>query len=239
MGMRPRHVINAGASLIAVLLMSASPSAQRRFEALKQETIPEVAGLRIITVRDTLLNTCYTLFMMDSPVASDANAPSEPPIDDARRQSMQRLRDAAARHDREVSDLRSQFAWKTGVTPEMARIPGLIVEKNIALGDYLVRYEADRLRVDSEYESVLRAEIPGTYPGATAVPGMQTGSWEEAAAASRRFLADADPGTPKTSQDPGLNGQLASWMQHMSDGPRLSASGPVPCNPPKTGAPHK
>jgi hypothetical protein len=234
MGMRPRHVINAGASLIVVLLLSASPSAQRRFEALKQDTIPEVAGLKIITVRDTLLNTCYTLFMMESPVAADANAPSEPPIDDAKRQSLQRLRDAAVRHDREVSELRTQFEWKNGVSPEMARIPGLVVEKNIALGDSLVRYEADRLRVDSEYESVLRAEMPGSLPIATAVPGMKTGSWEDAAEATRRLLANPDPGTLKTPADPGLNSQVASWMQHMSDGPRLSASGPVPCNPPKT-----
>jgi hypothetical protein len=234
MGMRPRHVINAGASLLAVLLLAASPSAQHRFEALKQDTIPEVAGLRIITVRDTLLDTCYTLFMMETPVAADANASSEPPIDDAQRQALQRLRDAAARHERQVADLRAQFEWKIGVTPEMARIPGLIVEKNIALGDYLVRYEADRLRVDAEYESVLRAEIPGSYPASSSTPGMRTGSWVDAAQAARQELANADAGTLKTPTDPGLNSQLSSWMQHMSDGPRLSASGPVPCSPPKT-----
>jgi len=240
MGIRPGHVIYACASLVGALLLSASSlSAQHRFEALKQDTIPEVAGLKIITVRDTLLDTCYTLFMMEPAGAPDPNASAAPPIDDARQQSIQRLRDAAARHDREINDLRSQFEWKIGLTPEMARIPGLVVEKNIALGDSLVRYEADRLRVDAEYESVLRAEIPGSYPAATSVPGMKTGSWEDAAEATRRSLANPDPTPLTTFADPGgLDSQLASW-QHMSDTPRMSASGPVPCKAPKADKPPK
>jgi hypothetical protein len=214
----------------ALLLMSASLSAQSRFQALKQDTIAEVAGLRIITVRDTLLNSCYTLFMMEALPPADTGAPPAP-IDDARQQSIQRLRDAGARHDREVGQLKAQFEAKTGLTPEMARVPGIAVAKNVSLADYLVRYEVERTKVDGEYESVLRAEIPGSLPGASSTPGMKTGAWEDLAEATRRAVANPDPGTMKTLADPvGLNNQLASWFQHLSEAPRLAASGPVPCS---------
>jgi hypothetical protein len=209
----------------ALLLMSSSLSAQSRFEALKQDTIPEVAGLRVITVRDTLLNSCYTVFMMDPAAPADVGA-LLPPIDDARQESIQRLRDAGARHDRQVGELQTQFENKTGLTPEMARIPGLAVAKNVSLGDYLARYEVARMRVDGEYESVLRAEIPSSFPAASATPGMRTGAWEDAAEATRRAVANPDPGTMKTFTD-----------LRLSEGPRLAATGPVPCGPAKPDAP--
>jgi hypothetical protein len=227
------HVTAVCASLLcgALSLMAVSLSAQSRFEALKQDTIPEVAGLRIITVRDTLLNSCYTLFMIESPPPVDTGAPATPPIDDARQQSIQRLRDAGVRHDRQVGQLKTQFEAKTGLTPEMARIPGMAVAKNVSLADYLVRYEVERMKVDGEYEGVLRAEIPGSYPAASSTPGMKTGAWEDAAEATRRAVANPDPGTMKTLADPvGINSQLASWFQHLSEAPRLAASGPVTCS---------
>src|SRR5215471_10211601 len=148
MRIRKSHVITVclWALCGALLLTSSSLSAQNRFEALKQDTIPGVGGLRIITVRDTLLDACYTLFMTESTAANFV--PEPPPIDDARQQSIQRLRDAAAMHDEQVGALRSQFESRTGLTPEMARIPGLAVARNVSLADYLVRYEAERMRVD-------------------------------------------------------------------------------------------
>ena len=234
MGTRRRHVIAALTALLCsvLLLATSSLSAQSRFEALKQDTIAEVAGLRIITVRDTLLNTCYTLFMM-APVAVAANAPAAPPPDEARQQAIERIRQAAELHDQQVAELKLQFQSKTGLTPEMARIPGLAVARNVSLADYLVRYEVERMKSDSLYESVLRTEIPGTFPAATATPGMKTGAWEDAAEAIRRSVTNPDPGTFKTLSDPdGFNTQLASLLQQMSDAPRLSASGPVPCTPP-------
>ncbi|HET9831245.1 MAG TPA: hypothetical protein VFP91_06040 [Vicinamibacterales bacterium] len=231
---RRRHVIAACALLLGSSLWLAPTwlSAQNRFEALKQDTIAEVPGLRIITVRDTLLDTCYTLFMSEPSGVADIGAP--PPIDDERQQAIQRLRDAAERHDREVGNLKAQFETKTGLTPEMARVPGLAVAKNVSLADYLVRYEVERLKVDTEYDGVLRTLIPGSYPAASATPGMRTGSWEDAAEATRRSLANPDPAPLKTLADPGgLNSQLASLSQQLSNTPRLSASGPVPCSPPK------
>ena len=157
-------------------------------------------------------------------------APPRQPIDDGREGAIQRLRDAGARHDQQVGALKMQFEKKTGLTPEMARIPGLAVAKNVSLGDYLVRYEVERMRVDGEYESVLRAEIPGSYPAASSTPGMKTGAWEDAAEATRRAVSNPDPRTMKPLADPeGLNSQLASWFQHLADAPRLAASGPASC----------
>jgi hypothetical protein len=93
------------------------------------------------------------------------------------------------------------------------------------------------MRVDTEYDGVLRTLIPGSYPAASATPGMRTGSWEDAAEATRRSLANPDPAPLKTLADPGgLNSQLASLSQQLSSTPRLSASGPVPCSPPKQDA---
>jgi hypothetical protein len=235
MAIRPQHAVAAVISslCLALLLTPSSLSAQNRFEALKQDTIPGVGGLRIITVRDTLLDACYTLFMTESSTA-DTGAPSAPPIDDARQQSIQRLRDAAALHDERISELKAQFETKTGLTPEMARIPGLAVARNVSLGDYLVRYEVERMRVDGLYESALRAEIPGSLPGASATPGMKTGAWEDLAEATRRAITNPDPNPVQTLADPvGLNSQLASWFRQVSDAPRLSATGPVPCTPSK------
>lgn len=50
----------------------------------------------------------------------------------------------------QVGELKTQFEKKTGLTPEMARVPALAVAKNVSLGDYLVRDEAERMRVDGE-----------------------------------------------------------------------------------------
>jgi hypothetical protein len=235
MGIRRRHVTAACLAMLcgALLLTAPSLSAQNRFEALKQETVPGVGGLRIVTVRDTLLDACYTLFMTEPPSTAD-NAAPPPPIDDAQQQSIQRLRDAAALHDEQVVALRTQFESRTGLTPEMARIPGLAVARNVSLADYLVRYEAERMRVDGLFQSAIRAEIPGSLPPASATPGMKTGAWEDLAEATRRAITNPDPAPMQTLADPGgFNNQLASWIQQLSEAPRLSATGPVPCSAPK------
>jgi len=236
MGIGRRHAIAASLSMLCGVLLLLTPSslsAQNRFEALKQDTIPGVGGLRIITVRDTVLDACYTLFMTEAPPIAEDQLP--PPIDEARQQSIQRLRDAAAWHEEQVGALRSQFESRTGLTPEMARIPGLAVARNVSLADYLVRYEVERMRVDGMYQSALRAEIPGSLPPASATPGMKTGAWEDLAEATRRAVTNPDPTPLQTLSDPGaLNSQVASLVQQLSEAPRLSATGPVPCSPPKS-----
>ena len=238
MGTRQGQVFAATAALLCGALLATVPSlsAQSRFEALKQDTVPEVAGLRVITLRDTLLDACYTLFMME-PVGPPAGAPQAPPIDEARQQAIDRIRDAAERHDQQVAELSLQFQSKTGLTPEMARIPGLAVARNVSLADYLVKYDVERMKADSEYEGVLRTEIPGSLPFATATPGTKTGSWEDAAEAIRRAVTNPDPGQFKTLADAGgFNSQLTSILQHMADAPRMAASGPAPCNAAKPAA---
>jgi len=221
-------------TLLPIVCLTTSPLlAQTRFEALTQETIAHAPGLRIVTVRDNVMGACYTLFIME-PAAASAQATEAvvPPVDERSRQSIQRLRDAADKHDRQAAELKTQFEAKTGMTPATARIPGLAVKRNVSLGDSLVRYETERMRIDGEYESVLRAEVPGSYPSATASPGMRTGAWEDAAEATRRAIANPDPSPMKTFADPaGVNSQLASWFERMTDAPRLAAAGPMACTP--------
>src|SRR4051812_1085874 len=237
--MKTRRIVTACFAPLAVLLLTAVPLlAQSRFEALTQETITHASGLRIVTVRDNALGTCYTLFIMEP--AGGAPQPSQataPPVEEHSQQSIQRLRDAADKHDRQAAELKTQFEAKTGMTPATARIPGLAVKRNVSLGDSLVRYEVERMRIDGEYESVLRAEVPGSYPSATASPGMRTGAWEDAAEATRRAIANPDPTPMKTFADPaGVNSQLASWFERVADAPRLAAAGPMACTPPKPDA---
>jgi len=222
------------ATLIAIACLTTAPLlAQTRFEALTQETIAHASGLRIVTVRDNVMGACYTLFIMEPPaVSAQPSEAAAPPLDERSRQSVQRLRDAADRHERQATELKAQFEAKTGMTPATARIPGLAVKRNVSLGDSLVRYEVERMRIDGEYESVLRAEVPGSYPSATASPGMRTGAWEDAAEATRRAIANPDPSPMKTFADPaGVNSQLASWFERMADAPRLAAAGPMACTP--------
>ncbi len=53
-----------------VVLFSASPRAQPRFEAIGVDSIANGSGLQVMTVRDSVRNVCYTTFVM---------RPEEPP----------------------------------------------------------------------------------------------------------------------------------------------------------------
>ena len=87
------------------ILSSASggvATAQARFDVAAEEVLPAVDGLRIVTVRDTVLNVCYALFVLDarSPAARTAN-PGPPNI-----------AAAAGERDRRLSALARDFEAK-------------------------------------------------------------------------------------------------------------------------------
>ncbi len=73
----------------------------------------DVPGLRIVIVRDSQLSACYTLFIMDSP-AMETVAPVPTANDDATQQSVQRIREASEKRDRQLKELKLQFEKRTG-----------------------------------------------------------------------------------------------------------------------------
>ena len=61
-------------------------AAQARFAVIDQNAIDGVAGLRILTLRDTVLNSCYLVFLNDpEPATHHHNGVETADIDQARR----------------------------------------------------------------------------------------------------------------------------------------------------------
>lgn len=207
MRMRPRRVVASFTS--ALLLWTTGLAAQDRFRVLEQNVIAGVSGLRIVTVRDNQLAQCYTLFIMEPPAAFDI-VPAPAPADDVADESVQRIREAAARRDRQLADLKAK-AERSGFWDPFV----------------VARYETDRRKIEGEYDQVLQAEIPGRYPWATYFPGMRNGGWEDAAGAMRRAIVDPDPASTETTADQFT--LLEESLARVLEAPQVAASGPVSC----------
>ena len=202
----------------AVTLVGATLSAQTRFELIAEHEIPDVSTLRIVTIRDNQLSTCYTLFVAQSVAApsptTEAAIPGPTPIDESTRQSVQRIREAAETRDRQLAELMSSRTV-------------------YGFGDFgaaQAKHEFDRARVpiEEEYERVLRAEIPGSYNWTSMFPGVRSGGFEDPANAIRRAIVDPDPtSTMKTMGD--QLAQLDGLLRRLIEEPRLAVAGPVTC----------
>jgi len=194
-------------------------SAQTRVELLTRETIPGVDGLQMLTIRDNQLSVCYMLFILQPTVSPALPAPTAVQTDSTQ-QSVQRVREAAERHDRQVGELKKRFQAQTGRPYEMWP-----PTTTTGWYDASTNYESDRKKIDDEYEHVLRTEMPGSYPWSVLTPGMRTGGWEDAAEAMRRSITNPDPRPFADS----LNTQLGFLFQRLAEAPRMTVSGPVPC----------
>jgi len=201
----------AAACIVAVFFSGTALSAQTRFVVLGQSAIAEVSGLRIVTVRDRQLSMCHLLFIME-PSAPLDTMPVPMPADDVTAQSVQRIRDAAEARDRQLVELRAR-ASKAAPWDSVAA----------------ARYEAERQKIEDAYEQVLRAEIPGSYPWATPVPGVRAGGWEDAANAMRRAVVDPDPTSAMKTATVQF-ARLDALLRRLIEAPRLAASGPFTCD---------
>lgn len=201
----------AAACIVTVFFSGTALSAQARFRVLAQNAIGEVSGLRIVTIRDNQLSACYTLFIMEPSAPLDA-MPVPMPVDDVTAQSVQRIRDAAEARDRQLVELRAR-ASRAAPWDSVAA----------------ARYEAERQKIEDAYEQVLRAEIPGSYPWATPVPGMRAGGWEDAANAMRRAIVDPDPTSAMKTATVQF-ARLDALLRRLIEAPRLAAAGPFTCD---------
>src|SRR5262245_24700776 len=115
----------------ALLVGAATLRAQSRFEALTHEPLAGPPGLEVVTVRDHLLNGCYTLFVTRS-APLQTTAPVEPPS----------VADAAAERDRRLSDLSASLEKAL-----VNNVPG-------SLGPDMLKYEWEGQKVQSEFDRV-------------------------------------------------------------------------------------
>lgn len=192
---------------------------QARFELLARESLPDIAGFQILTIRDNRIGACFTVFMLQPPAPNPPLAvPSDQSLEAAATADiLQRVRDAAAKRDQQLAELRNRFG---GVNP---KAPGLAYNE----------YENALMQVEDEFGRALAPLLPGTYRYATKTPGTRSGGWENAAENMRRGLTDPDPTTFRTFADSGaLNAQFEFWFRQMVESPRLTSSGPAPCEAP-------
>jgi hypothetical protein len=207
--------------LCALVVTAASVSAQGRFAALTQETITQVPGLRIVTIRDNQLALCYTLFVFEPVPAplppaqlSNPTPPSPADVENANKREL--VRAAGEKRDRQLDEAR------TRINPGQSAFN-------------LAQFELARRPIENEFESTIAPLLPGSYAWESTAAGGRTGGWESVAEAMRRSMANADPATGRTFSDTGgLSPQLAAMFERMIAGPRLAASGPVACAPAST-----
>jgi hypothetical protein len=105
---------------------------QARFQATSREVVGSAPGLQIVTVRDSMLNACYTVFVIDaSSVASPAPAAAN-------------IEDAARERDQRLSDLSAEFEH------------GLLGGVPATLTANPLRYQWEANKAQSDYERVVR-----------------------------------------------------------------------------------
>lgn len=99
-------------TLVLACLVSGAAvgAAQTRFDGIDQSAVAGVNGLRIITVRDKVLNTCYLVFVSDPGDRPNRRTAGPPDLDQAR----------AARDGRLAELLR-------GYDQDRSAIPGTII----------------------------------------------------------------------------------------------------------------
>src|SRR5215470_4387324 len=111
--MRPASCI--AACLAGLFLGGTTTSAQDRFAVLTQSTMADVSGLRIVTIRDNQLSACYTVFILELPAPPGSVAPAG--ADDATLLAVERVREAAERRDRQLTDLSARTEVPGPVDP--------------------------------------------------------------------------------------------------------------------------
>lgn len=207
---RAAQLLTTCAAMVA--LSATTAHAQNTFELISGSEVSNLPGLRAMTIRDSSLSICYTVFIAQSPTRLLSLAPTLP--GDATARSIERARALAEEKDRRLAALEAQ------IENDLARlVPPLQAEQE---------YEQARLRLDLEYQRALRREIPESYPWASVLPGVRSGGLEDAANANRRASLDADP----TSVMKTLSDQLTlqtELLRLFVEAPRLTSSGPFEC----------
>ena len=94
-------------AIVIAFAFAAGASAQARFDVVDQTAITGATGLRLITLRDNVLKTCYLVFVADTPGERER----------ATRLELMDIPDAATARDRRLADLLNGFEHEVGAVP--------------------------------------------------------------------------------------------------------------------------
>ncbi len=95
------------ATVVAFALSAGLSNAQARFEVVDRTALTGATGLRLITLRDNVLKTCYLVLVADAPDQADPAAPV----------ALLDIPDAATARDRRLADLLHGFDHEVGAIP--------------------------------------------------------------------------------------------------------------------------
>jgi hypothetical protein len=201
--------VRIAACCIWTIAATSDVSAQVRFELVSADAIPATKGITVYTIRDNRIAACYSLFVIDSPVAPPSlpieeatPPPPAAPLEQAR--VAQALKDATAIRDRQVGELQQRpLMWS-------------------------INYGAERERIQAEYERAVRQVLPGLYPSAQIAPGWPTSTPEELNAAVRQAIADADAARNATARS-ATEARIETLLQRATASSRATVRGPVAC----------
>jgi hypothetical protein len=101
------RLIGAGV-LASLAIAGAAESGQSRYEAVDRADVSGAPGLRIITIRDNALKSCYAVFIADT---TDAAAASAPRID------VTELHNAVRARDQRLAELLAAYDQDRGAIP--------------------------------------------------------------------------------------------------------------------------
>jgi hypothetical protein len=132
-----RLVVRIAVAVATVLGQAAIVSAQTRFEAVADDPIAGVTGLRAVTVRDSVAGACYVVFVMEPSLQIRPGAPAALP--DVER--------ASATLDRRLADLIAAFER------DLSAIPGMPASNSL-------RYQWEARKAQHDFDlAVLSKEL--------------------------------------------------------------------------------
>jgi hypothetical protein len=134
--LRKRLRLSTAVTLLAggLLFGSATLASQTRFTALSRESVSAVPNLEIVTLRDTVQGACYLLFV------------TEPPASPARHFGVEETDITSAAQWRDRRQAEVMEAYEHGFQSKYPGTPPVNV----------LRYELEALKVQAEYERVVR-----------------------------------------------------------------------------------
>jgi len=102
-----RRLVGAGV-LAALAIAGGAASGQSRYEAVDRGDVSGAPGLRIITIRDNALKSCYAVFIADTTDSASASAAH---ID------VTELRNAVTARDQRLAELLAAYEQDRGAIP--------------------------------------------------------------------------------------------------------------------------
>ena len=159
--------VRLAAGVAAALLTAGTVHAQR-FDAARRETVAAIPGLDVVTIRDTALNACYTLFIMEPGVQPARPSRADPAS----------LQDLAEERDRRLSALLVVTSAAIRGGPRVSRPQSASIRLGRQQGPGRIRAQASRQR-NQPSRGTARAHRQCAAPRGDRTGAMRTDSCAE------------------------------------------------------------